>query len=117
MWKIVPLALVQSILLSLGHVFLKFAMTRIGAFGWTREFWTGLLGNWWLLGCGIAYGGATVLWLYILKHFPFSIAYPLSSLSYVFGMLAAIIFFHEEVSLAKWIGVLLIAGGCILIMK
>ena len=117
MWKLVPLALVQSIFLSLGHVFLKMGMMRMGAFAWTREYWFGLLTNWWLLACGIAYGGATVLWLYILKHFPFSVAYPLSSLSYVFGMLAAIVFFHEEVSVMKWVGVLLIAGGCVLIMK
>jgi undecaprenyl phosphate-alpha-L-ara4N flippase subunit ArnE len=44
-------------------------------------------------------------------------AYPMVSLSYVFGMLAAIIFFHEDVSVTRWIGVLLIMGGCVLIAK
>ena len=43
--------------------------------------------------------------------------YPMISLSYVMGMIAAICFFHEEVSIEKWIGVLLIMGGCILIAK
>lgn len=33
------------------------------------------------------------------------------------GMVVAIVFFHEEVSLAKWIGVGLIVGGCCLIAK
>jgi undecaprenyl phosphate-alpha-L-ara4N flippase subunit ArnE len=39
------------------------------------------------------------------------------SLSYVFGMVAAIVFFHEDVSLTKWIGVGLIMVGCCLIAK
>jgi drug/metabolite transporter (DMT)-like permease len=39
------------------------------------------------------------------------------SLSYVFGMLAAILFFHEEVSMIKWMGVACIVVGCFLIAK
>ena len=35
----------------------------------------------------------------------------------VFGMLAAIVFFHETVDMTKWLGVLLIMVGCALIMK
>jgi undecaprenyl phosphate-alpha-L-ara4N flippase subunit ArnE len=55
--------------------------------------------------------------MYILKQFPFSAAYPMVSLSYVFGMLAAILFFHEDVSMAKWLGVAFIVVGCMLIAK
>jgi drug/metabolite transporter (DMT)-like permease len=44
-------------------------------------------------------------------------AYPMVSLSYVFGMIAAIVFFHEPVSFAKWFGVLLIMAGCYFIAK
>ena len=58
-----------------------------------------------------------MLWFYIVKHFPFSMAYPLVSLSYVFGMIAAMIFFHEQVDLLKWVGVLLIMGGCFFIAR
>jgi undecaprenyl phosphate-alpha-L-ara4N flippase subunit ArnE len=55
--------------------------------------------------------------MWMVKYFPFSMAYPMVSLSYVFGMFAAILFFHEEVSLIKWIGVGLIVLGCLLIAK
>ena len=58
-----------------------------------------------------------MLWFYILKHFPFSMAYPMVSLSYVFGMIAAIVFFHEDVNLMKWIGVVLIMLGCFFIAR
>lgn len=53
----------------------------------------------------------------MLRVFPLSIAYPLSSLSYVFGMIAAIVCFHEQVDIVKWIGVGLIMAGCCLIAK
>jgi len=38
-------------------------------------------------------------------------------MSYVFGMVAAILFFHEEVSLQKWCGVACIVLGCALIAR
>lgn len=117
MWQIIPLAVIQSLLLSIGQVFLKFALNQMGRFEWTWPFFERLFVNWWLLGCGILYGSATILWLYILKRFPFSVAYPMISLSYVFGMFAAIIFFHEQISVTRWLGVLLIMGGCVLIAK
>jgi undecaprenyl phosphate-alpha-L-ara4N flippase subunit ArnE len=44
-------------------------------------------------------------------------AYPMISLSYVFGMLAAIFIFHESIPAARWIGVFLIMSGCVLIAR
>jgi drug/metabolite transporter (DMT)-like permease len=44
-------------------------------------------------------------------------AYPMISLSYVFGMVAAMVFFHEDISLTKWIGIVCIITGCFLIAK
>lgn len=117
MWRLLFLALVQSMLLSGGQVMLKIALQKMGSFAWTREFWVGLFTNWWFMGTGAFMGMGSVLWMYILKKYPFSLAYPMVSLSYVFGMLAAIFFFHESVSLQRWIGVLMIIGGCFLIVK
>ena len=117
MWRIIPYAILQSILLVGGQVFLKLALTRMPSFAWTREFWLNLLSNWQFAACGLFFGLASVLWMYIVKIFPFSSAYPMVSLSYVFGMLAAILFFHEEVSIAKWLGVVFIVLGCMLIAK
>lgn len=100
-----------------GQVFLKFALTRMPSFGWTRDFWLGLLVNWQFAASGLLFGSASLLWMYIVKHFPFSSAYPMISLSYVFGMISAIVFFHEEVSLIKWFGVAFIIIGCLLIAR
>ena len=102
--RILLIAVVQSVLLCSGQVLLKFALQRMGAFSWTLEFLTRNLTN-------------TLLWFYIIKNFPFSMAYPMISLSYVFGMFAAIVFFHEQIPLTRWIGVFLIMTGCVLIAK
>ena len=114
-WGLIPLALVQSLLLCGGQVFVKLAMGAAGRFEWSWSFILSQLTNWWWLACGLSFGGATVLWMYILKHYPFSLAYPLSCLSYAFGMVAAILVFHEQVSWTQWLGVVLIMAGCALI--
>ena len=117
MWRIIPYAILQSILLTAGQVFLKLAMTRMPVFGWTREFWLKLLSNWHFAASGLFFASASLLWMYIVKHFEFSTAYPMVSLSYVFGMLAAILFFHEQVPWERWVGVFLILTGCVFIAK
>ena len=52
-----------------------------------------------------------------LKKFPFSQAYPLTSLSFVFGMIAAWLVFGESIPFSRWIGLVLVVLGCFLIMK
>jgi undecaprenyl phosphate-alpha-L-ara4N flippase subunit ArnE len=115
--RLLLISIVQCLLLAGGQVLLKFAMTQMGVFSWSLNFFTRQLTNWWFLGCGICYALATMLWMYIIKTFPFSMAYPMISLSYVFGMFAAIFVFHEQVPVTRWLGVLLIMGGCFLIAK
>lgn len=117
MQKLMLLIIVQCLLLSGGQVLLKVALQKMGRFAWTCEFWWGLLTNWTLLLSGICCGGGFVLWTYLLRRYPFSTIYPMVSLSYVFGMLAAAYFFHETVNVYKWIGVTLIVSGSFLIVR
>ena len=117
MWKLIPLVVVQSAFLCGGQVLLKFALSKMEKFNWSFSFFYNFITNFWFLGCGICFGIASLLWMYILKKFPFSVAYPMVSLSYVFGMLAAIIFFKEQVSFTRWFGVFMIMAGCCLIVK
>lgn len=112
---VLPLAVIQSALLTLGQVTLKSGLMRMEPFGWTKSFWISVFVNWQFALSGICFGAASLLWMYILKHYPLSSSYPLVSLSYVFGLLAAMAFFHEEVNLYKWFGVALIVLGCFVI--
>ena len=111
------LAVIQSLLLAGGQVLLKFVLGRMLPFAMTIDFWKSVFMNWQFAACGLCYGAGSLLWFYIVKNYPFSMAYPLVSLSYVFGMIAAIVFFHETVDVWKWIGVLLIMAGCYFIAR
>ncbi|MDR2810418.1 MAG: EamA family transporter [Tannerellaceae bacterium] len=117
MWKIILLSTVQCLFLSGGQVFLKFAMNRMDTFRFSLLFFRNLLTNWYLLASGLCMAIATLLWLYILKHFDFSVAYPMISISYIFGTLAAIYIFHETVPPLRWVGIFLIMAGVTLIAK
>lgn len=117
MIKLLAIALLQSSLLAGGQVFLKFGLVRMLPFSWTWPFWRSALLNWQFASSGLCFGGASLLWMYIIKNYPLSMAYPMVSLSYVLGMVSAIVFFHEDVSLQKWIGVALIIIGCCFIAK
>ena len=84
--KLILLALIQSMLLCAGQLFMKLALKAMGAVSWSWAFVWSQVTNWWWLACGISFTAAGILWMYILKHWSFSQAYPLSSLAYVFGM-------------------------------
>lgn len=111
------LAILQAMLLAGGQVLVKIALSRIDHFEWSWQFAVSQLTNWWWLACGISFGGATALWAYILRHYPFSTAYPLSSMAYVFGLVAAWLIFDERISTNVWIGVLLIMAGCYFVAR
>lgn len=115
--RLLAISIIQSILLCGGQVLLKLALERMGAVTPITDFLWRNLTNWWFLACGICYGMATLLWMYIVKHFPFSMAYPMISMSYVFGMFAAMFVFHEQIPPTRWIGVMLIMAGCVFIAK
>lgn len=107
-----PLSVLQAIMLAGGQVLVKIALQHMPKAEFTWAFIWSQATNWWWLACGISFGGATVLWAYILKHYPFSLAYPMSSMAYIFGMMAAMWIFHEQVSASAWIGICLIMLGC-----
>ena len=111
------LVAIQTIFLSGGQVLLKIAMQNLPAFSWSWTYFKTLLTNWWFAAMGASFLIATVLWMYILKHFPFSQAYPLTALGYLFGVFAAMMVFGESVPLMRWIGIALILVGCFFVMK
>ena len=66
------------------------AMMKTDDFNWSWNYFYNLLTNWQFMACGICYGAGSILWMYIIKNFPFSLAYPMISLSYIIGMFSAI---------------------------
>ena len=117
MIKLVIIAITQSFLLASSQVFLKLATVRIDKFSFTRAFFKTLLLNWQLALSGVCFVTATIVWMHILKRYDLSVAYPLASISYIFGMLASMFIFHEVIPLTRWMGVGFIMIGIIFLVK
>mgnify|MGYP003413130358 FL=1 len=116
MLRLLLLVLIQSVFLCGGQVLMKLALKAAGDATFSWHFILSQLTNWWWLGCGMSFTIAGVMWMYILKHYPFSQAYPLSSMAYIMGMIAAMLVFHEQIVWTQWIGILLIMAGCYMVV-
>jgi undecaprenyl phosphate-alpha-L-ara4N flippase subunit ArnE len=117
MFKLISGIVIQCLFLAAGQVFLKFGLAKIDKFTWTWRFFQDFFTNWWMLASGLSMVAASIIWFYILKHHDLSLVYPLISISYIFGTLAAIFIFHEIVSPMRWLGVLFIMIGVAFLTK
>jgi undecaprenyl phosphate-alpha-L-ara4N flippase subunit ArnE len=117
MLKLILLITLQSALLTASQIFLKMALTAFGKFQWTFAYFKIVLTNIPFALSGIFVLCAMTIWMYVLKKFEFSLAYPLVSISFIFGLLAAYFVFHETIAWTKWLGVVVIIIGVILIAQ
>jgi drug/metabolite transporter (DMT)-like permease len=81
--------------------------------------WTGINGLesalvWWAILLIIA---SFVSWLYVLRHLPLTVAYPLSRVVDVLVPLGCWIFLGERISALRWCGIALVIIGLALVAK
>ena len=68
--KLLPISILQCMLLSGGQVLMKYGLTKAGDFSFTWQYFVRLFTNWQFISCGLCYGAGSILWMYIIKHFP-----------------------------------------------
>ena len=69
-------------------------------------------------GIGIfLFGLSTIFYIIALKFEDLSIVYPLSSMSYIFVALVSVKFLGEKMTKLKWIGIILIVLGSIMVVR
>ena len=118
MWKIVPYSLLQSMLLAIGQLLFKLALDRAAPYEGLAKFWGCLKHDWWMWhGCGISLICSTLLWAFILRRCPFSIAYPLSCISFLFGIIVGAIFLNEQLTTNKIIGIVVMLIGAFILAE
>jgi drug/metabolite transporter (DMT)-like permease len=81
--------------------------------------WTGVNGLasplvWWAIVLIIA---SFISWLYVLRHIPLSVAYPLSRVVDVLVPLGCWFFLGEHISALRWCGIALVVTGLALVAK
>ncbi|MBA7622536.1 4-amino-4-deoxy-L-arabinose-phosphoundecaprenol flippase subunit ArnE [subsurface metagenome] len=73
--------------------------------------------NWQIMGGMALYGISSILFITALKYGNLSILYPIIATTYVWVAIFSVMFLREPFALTKWIGVALIIGGVISIVK
>lgn len=104
------LALLTALSMATGQLMFKFGAVRWQGNSlsqWAISFLTNPI----LLGAVFLYAVTILIWIYVLKTLPLSIAYPLTALSYVLVPLLSMAFLHERISFSTVIGSGLIICG------
>ncbi len=76
-----------------------------------------ILTNKYVLAGVVLYAGGSVFWLGALSRLDVSFLYPLASLGYIGAAVLALIFLKENVTLLRWVGIIVIVVGCFLITR
>jgi drug/metabolite transporter (DMT)-like permease len=100
-----------------GQIIVKWQVAKAGAlpatFSERIPFLARLLFNPWILSGILGGFFALVCWLAAMTKFQLSYAYPFMSLAFVFVLILSAVLFHEPLTIAKILGVLLIIAGII----
>lgn len=107
------LILGSVILGSFGQTLMRLGMAGLGGQGLLSTVSSGIFRPEVLAGLA-CYVVSTLLWLAVLSRVALSVAYPFGALNYVLVVAAALVA-GESVGALRWLGVLLIVGGMMLI--
>jgi len=120
MLDIIALILATVMLGSFGQVFMKKGLidsggielrelltTKLFSIAFQKYVFAGL----------VLYSITTLLWFVILSKAELSFVYPLIALGYVATAFLAKIYFNENITTMRWIGIIVIILGAVLIMR
>ena len=113
-WSVLGL---EAIFVTASEVLLKVGAseTRRVA-GWE---WTGLmpLASIWIWVAIVFVILSFICWIYVLRHIPLSIAFPLSNVVHVLVPLSCWIFLGEHISETRWCGIAIVVFGIAVVAR
>lgn len=114
------LILAVSIILAVaGQLLMKKGMMTFGTFPISQLLYKIVpmfLNPWVFLGF-VFFGLSSIFWLVVLSRLELSMVYPMVSVAYVLVAIFSLIFFKENVSLVRWVGIVVIILGVYLISR
>lgn len=115
MLKLIILMIFQSLFLVVSQVFLKIGLKKvdylkISSINFFKIFF---IYQFWLTILFIGLAG--IIWIYVLKKFDFSLAYPMISISYIFALLVSVLIFNESIPFTRYFGVAIIIIGIVIL--
>jgi len=107
----------QCLLITMAQLLLKVSLKQFGAFHWSWSYVKNALLNPIFFLAGVCALSGMLLWMYLLKKYELSVIYPLTGISFIFGVMAARWILQEPVPLSRWIGVVIIIVGVYFVAK
>lgn len=103
---------------SLGQILWKIGMNGIGVIdNFTFTHFLMLISNAYVLSGLICYAVGTLFWLVALSRADLSFVYPFIALTFVVIFIASSLFFHEQISLQRITGAVIIIVGIIVLVR
>jgi undecaprenyl phosphate-alpha-L-ara4N flippase subunit ArnF len=108
----------EAVLVTASEVLLKVGAAETAAPGTAAE-WLGLTGLksawvWAGIGCLIL---SFLCWIYVLRHMPLSLAFPLSNIVHVLIPISSWICLGESISFRRWCGIFIVLCGLALVAR
>jgi drug/metabolite transporter (DMT)-like permease len=103
-----------------GQILMKTGMRQIGEITNVRQLFDfsnifSMFTNIYVVIGILCFASMIVLWLAAMSTLNISRMYPLTSLVYVITAIVAFIFLKEDISLLRWVGILMVVAGCFLV--
>jgi len=121
MIKVVSLSIFTTLLITSGQVLWKIGLQKIGGFylpdrSIIENFFRIIL-NGWIFSGFVVYAIATGFFMWLLSKYDISLVIPISSVSFIFSLIAGSMIFHEQINFLRVAGVALIMIGIILTIR
>ncbi len=111
------LIMLISLLLAAGQLCWKYGLTKVGGYSVNAKNVFELVASPFIVIGFVLFGVATLIWLDVISKVEISYAYSLISISYIFVPIGAIFIFKEAIPLIRWVGILVIITGIIIVSK
>jgi len=120
MLNIVILILITVVIASFGQISMKKGLIESGGIELhqipTKKLFSIIFQPYVFTGL-VLYSITTLLWFVVLSKAELSLVYPLIALGYVVTAFLARIYFNESITTMRWLGILLIVAGALLIIR
>lgn len=121
MIKTVLLAISTTLLITSGQVLWKIGIQKAGGFYLPEQSILGnlfrILFNGWVFSGFVVYAVATGFFMWLISKFDISLIIPITSVAFIYSLLAGYFIFGEQISLYRVFGVLLIIAGVFFVVK
>jgi drug/metabolite transporter (DMT)-like permease len=121
MIKTVLLAISTTLLITSGQVLWKIGIQKAGGFYLPEQSILGnlfrILFNGWVFSGFVVYAVATGFFMWLISKFDISLIIPITSVAFIYSLLAGYFIFGEQISLLRVFGVLLIIAGVFFVVK